>query len=195
MKTFNEINAIKKQKNLKKLTTNDLSKLSGVPVGTLNKILSFKTVSVKYETLQKLKQAVGIADEVKFTMPIKNQNFGYVKVGACTPSVRVADVGYNVAQIKSAINEAYSKGVKVLVFPELSITSFTCGDLFYQDTLLNSALNGLFDIANYSTNKDTLIFVGMPIKKDGLLYNTAVCVFNGKILDDLRKELENTNNQ
>ena len=60
MKTFNEIQAIKEQKNLKKLTTNDLSRLSGVPVGTLNKILAFKTVSVKFETLQKLKQAVGI---------------------------------------------------------------------------------------------------------------------------------------
>jgi NAD+ synthase (glutamine-hydrolysing) len=68
------------------------------------------------------------------------------------------------------------------VFPELSITAFTCGDLFYQDTLLNSALNGLFEIVEYSTNKDMLIFVGMPIKKDGLLYNVAVCVCDGKIL-------------
>ncbi len=182
MTTLNEIKSIKEQKNLKKLTTLELSNLSGVPVGTLNKILSFKTLSVKYETLQKLKQALGmLEDNVKIIFPIKD-NFGYVKVGACTPSVRVADVDYNVNQIKKGIDQAFIKKVKVLVFPELSLTAYTCGDLFYQDTLLNSAINGLYEIVDYSYGKDMLIFVGMPIMNNGLLYNVAVCVFNGKIL-------------
>ena len=85
-------------------------------------------------------------------------------------------------QIKKGIDSAYAKGVKVLVFPELSITAYTCGDLFYQDALLNSAINGLFDLVNYSCGKDMLIFVGMPIRNCGMLYNVAVCINNGNIL-------------
>ena len=182
MTTLNEIQKIKEQKNLKKLTTLQLSSLSGVPVGTLNKILSFKTPSVKYETLQKLKLAVGISDSViKTDIPLAS-NYGFVKVGAYTPNVKVADVNYNVSQIKNGISEACAKGVKVLVFPELSITAYTCGDLFFQDALLDSALNGLFDIACFCDGKDIVVFVGLPIKYNGEIYNASACIYNGEIL-------------
>ena len=181
MNTINEIKRIKEEKLAQKLTTLELSNLSGVPVGTLNKILSGKTLSVKLETLKKLQTALKMG-AVYQTESVVNTNMGYVKVGAYTPPVKVADVKFNVEEIKNGIDTAYLKGVKVLVFPELSITSYTCGDLFFQETLLSSAINGLFDIVNYSTNKDMLIFVGLPLRKDGALYNVCAGVFNGKLL-------------
>ena len=68
---------------------------------------------------------------------------GYIKVAAITPKVKVADVNYNVSEICKLIDEASAKGAKLIVFPELSITAYTCQDLFYQDTLLDKAKEGL----------------------------------------------------
>ena len=178
---YNEINKIKQEKISQKLTTLQLAELSGVPVGTLNKILSGKTLSVKVETLKKLQSALKIGG-VGITETKTGSNFGYVKVGAYTPLVKVADVKGNVEEIKKGIDEANLKNVKVLVFPELCITSYTCGDLFFQEALLSSAISGLIDIVNYSTDKDMLIFVGLPIRKDGALYNACAVICNGKLL-------------
>ena len=108
--------------------------------------------------------------------------YGFVRAGAYTPEIKVADVDFNVSAIKKGIADAYEKGVELLVFPELSITGYTAGDLFYSEVLLSEAKKGLVDIAQFSTNKNMLIFVGLPIKKDGLIYNVAAAINNGEIL-------------
>ncbi len=106
----------------------------------------------------------------------------FVKVATFTPKIRVADVDFNTQQIISAIDFADEKGVQVLTFPELSITGYTCGDLFYSDTLLDNAKKALVKIAIATENKSILVFVGLPFKVDGLIYNVCAGVSGGMIL-------------
>ena len=107
---------------------------------------------------------------------------GFVKVAAITPDMRVADVDYNIAEICKNIGEAVEAGAKVLVFPELTITGYTCGDLFFQDALLKSAEEGLRKIVEYTKGKDALIFVGLPFVHAGKLYNVAAALNDGELL-------------
>lgn len=107
---------------------------------------------------------------------------GFVKVAAITPDMRVADVDYNTAEICKNIGEAVEAGAKVLVFPELAITGYTCGDLFFQDALLKSAEEGLRKIVEYTKGKDALIFVGLPFVHAGKLYNVAAALNDGELL-------------
>ena len=108
--------------------------------------------------------------------------YGYIKAGACSPEIKVADVAYNVDSIKKCMDKARFERVELLVFPELCITGYTCGDLFYQDTLLGSALAGLKAVADYSAGKTLFMFVGLPFKKGNLIYNVAAAVCGGKVL-------------
>lgn len=107
---------------------------------------------------------------------------GFVKVAAITPDMRVADVVYNTEEICRRMEEAVEAGAKVLVFPELAITGYTCGDLFFQDALLNSAEEGLRTIIESSKGKDALVFVGLPFSHAGKLYNVAAAVNDGELL-------------
>ena len=107
---------------------------------------------------------------------------GFVKVAAVTPDLRVADVVYNTEKICEAITEVYEEGAKVIVFPELSLTGYTCSDLFAQDILLKKVRIALGEIAAYSKGKKALIFVGAPIAVEGKLYNTAATFHDGKLL-------------
>ncbi|MBR5952922.1 MAG: NAD(+) synthase [Pseudobutyrivibrio sp.] len=106
---------------------------------------------------------------------------GFIKVAAITPNVKVADVDYNCQEIVKSIQEAAEKDAKVMVFPELSITGYTCQDLFLQDALLEAAKCGLKTIKNYSRNIDGIIFVGLPLDFNGKLYNVAAAISRGKI--------------
>lgn len=107
---------------------------------------------------------------------------GFIKVAAATPKVQVADVKYNVEQIKLLMDEAIGKKVAVTVFPELCITGYTCGELFLQDVLLKGAISGLQELVEYSTAKAGLFFFGMPLRIGAELYNVAVAVSDGDIL-------------
>lgn len=107
---------------------------------------------------------------------------GFVKVAAVTPNMRVADVEYNVNEICRMIDETTEQGAKVIAFPELCITGYTCGDLFSQEILLREAKQGLYQIAEYTKEKDALIFVGVPYEVAGKLYNTAAALNHGKVL-------------
>ncbi len=107
---------------------------------------------------------------------------GFVKVAAVTPDIRVADVAFNKDQIISKLTEAAEEGAKVIVFPELCITGYTCSDLFLQDVLLEEARKGIVEIAKATESIDTLVFVGAPLTVDGELYNVAVSMNRGKIL-------------
>ena len=107
---------------------------------------------------------------------------GCIKVAAATPDIRVADVDYNKGQIIKQMDEAAEAGAKIIVFPELCITGYTCSDLFLQDILLNSAKKALVEIAEHTKNLDALVFVGVPIAVGGELYNVAAALNHGNIL-------------
>lgn len=107
---------------------------------------------------------------------------GFVKVAAGTHKVLVGDVKSNVASLLALISDAQKLGVKVLTTPELGITGYTIGDLVYFDKLLSDALEGINYICNATKGIDMLIFVGMPLQKEGRIYNTAAAIYQGKIL-------------
>ena len=107
---------------------------------------------------------------------------GFIKVAALTPKVTVADTQANRKEICRLMDEAEAKGAKILVFPELCITGYTCGDLFYQQVLLREAKKELIAIAKYTQRKDYLAFVGLPLEYNGKLYNVAAAVTQGKVL-------------
>lgn len=107
---------------------------------------------------------------------------GFVKVAAVTPKIKVADPQYNAEQIMKCLQEAYEKKAKVIVFPELCLTGYTCGDLFLQENLLEEALRQLVELADYTDGHDSLVFVGLPFEKDGKLYNVAAALQDGMIL-------------
>ncbi|MCD8158682.1 MAG: NAD(+) synthase [Clostridiales bacterium] len=108
--------------------------------------------------------------------------YGYVRCAAVSPKVKVADTVYNTCQIIKEVEKADKKGVFGLVFPELCITGYTCGDLFLQRTLLEGALDGLFKIKEASTELTPVIIVSLPFAFKGCLYNTAAVICGGEIL-------------
>ena len=107
---------------------------------------------------------------------------GFIKVAAVTPEVKVADPVYNAEQICKGIDEASAKGAKIIVFPELSLTGYTCQDLFLQETLLEGAFMGLRYIVEYSDGIDAVIFVGLPFVKGNKLYNVAAVINCGELI-------------
>ena len=107
---------------------------------------------------------------------------GFVKVAAVTPELKVADIKFNISKICSYIDEAAKSDNKIIVFPELCITGYTCQDLFLQDRLIETARDALLMIASYTKAIDALIIVGLPLEIFGKLYNVAAIVNRGKIL-------------
>lgn len=107
---------------------------------------------------------------------------GYIKVAAVTPHVRVADPVYNGRKICEKIDEAMAEGAAVTVFPELCITGYTCGDLFWQELLLKKAREQLLEIADHTAGKSGLVFVGLPLTHNGKLYNVAAAISGGQVL-------------
>ena len=107
---------------------------------------------------------------------------GILNVAAATPEIRVADCAYNAGQIIELMKQAAEQGVQVLVLPELCLTGSTCGDLFWQETLLEGAAAGLNRILEETAGLDVLAAVGLPVAEDGQLYNCAVLIKGGKVL-------------
>ncbi len=114
--------------------------------------------------------------------------YGFVKVAAATPKVEVANPKHNRKQITKLIDMAKEQNVEVLVFPELCITGYTCGDLFLQEALISSSKEELMKIVDYTKNSDMVIAVGMPFTNKNKLYNVAVIIQNGKILAIIPKK-------
>lgn len=114
-------------------------------------------------------------------------NDGFIKVAAVTPEVTVADTQKNAKIICDDILQATALGAKIIVFPELCLTGYTCADLFYHDVLLKNALRALSDVVSCSIGADALIFVGCPLRHFGKLYNCSVAINNGKILGAVPK--------
>ena len=112
---------------------------------------------------------------------------GFIKVGAAVPEVHVAAPKKNAEEICRLIDRAYAEGVKVLTFPELSVTGYTCGDLFLTDALLDGAEDALELIRQHTAGKKMLVFVGCPLRVKDVLYNCAVAVNDGTILSAIPK--------
>jgi NAD+ synthase (glutamine-hydrolysing) len=109
-------------------------------------------------------------------------NDGFLRVACATPEIKVCDVGYNTGNILSIINKAEEQGVKLVTFPELCVTGYTCGDLFLQKALQEAAANALIKIADETANLDIIIIVGLPFAWGNALYNVAAILKSGKIL-------------
>ena len=109
-------------------------------------------------------------------------NYGFVKVAAAIPHVKVADCFYNIQQIEGLLRQAAQKDVQIIAFPELSITSYTCMDLFSQEILLRNAEKALLDLVNATADLDLLAIVGCPLVSDNQLINAAVVFQRGEIL-------------
>lgn len=106
---------------------------------------------------------------------------GFIKVAACTPEIQVADVDFNVDKIISQLEKCREEGVKVAVFPELCITGYTCQDLFFQNALLDKAMEGVVNIAKTTADSDMLVAVGVPVRANGKLYNCAAVIQDGEV--------------
>ena len=191
------VQRIKKYKQMFSITSEELSKKSKIPLGTLNKILSSSTKSIKTETLAAIASGLGVtvSDLVgkekrgeTYTATVSEPILSYCKVAAVTPEIKVGDVEKNTKAIIDAIEEYSIKRVKILVFPELCLSGYTASDLFYMDTLLKACEKSLVKIADNTVNCDTLVFVGSPLKRNGKLYNCAVAICKGKILGVVPKK-------
>ena len=99
--------------------------------------------------------------------------FGFVRVAAATPAVRVADPAGNVRAIETCIREAAANGAAVIAFPELAVTGYTCGDLFKDRALMAAAEKSLFDLIDRTKKLDILCAVGMPVPSGGALEGQA----------------------
>ena len=108
-------------------------------------------------------------------------NYGFVRVATATPQVKVADCDYNTTEILKMVNEAEQNNVSIVVFPELCITAYTCGDLFLQRILLEEAEKSLQLICDATKGLSVIAIVGMPLEISHRLYNTAVVVCDGLV--------------
>lgn len=106
----------------------------------------------------------------------------FIKVAAACPMTRVADIDYNLENILICLDEAYKNGAKSIVFPELTITSYTCSDLFMQYSLLEKANLAIEKLIKKSAGLDMLIAIGAPLSFKNVLFNCAYIIFDGKLL-------------
>lgn len=120
---------------------------------------------------------------------------GYVRVAAASPALRVADVRGNVREISVAVRDAAREHCQLILFPELGITGYSCGDLFYQSTLLSEARASLEIIAELSRQTSISIVVGLPLLLEGRIYNCAAFVSDGAILGIVPKTYLPTTNE
>lgn len=107
---------------------------------------------------------------------------GFIKCAAAGLSIKVADPVYNGERVLEKITECLGEGAKIIAFPELCLTGYTCNDLFLQEQLLQAAKEQLLRIRDFSAGKDALIFAGLPFEYRGKLYNVAAAIWNGRIL-------------
>ena len=114
--------------------------------------------------------------------------YGFVKVAAVSPKLKVADVKFNTKAIKEEIAKYQKENVEILVFPELSLCGYTCNDLFFQSLLQEECMEGLRSLTEFSKGIPMLIFVGLPVVYEGKLYNCAAAICDGQVLGVIPKK-------
>ena len=110
------------------------------------------------------------------------KEYGFIRIGTITPKLKVADVEFNTNELIKEIKNATTNKVSIVLTPELSLTGYTCADLFQQNILLEECINNLNKLLEETKNLDIISIIGMPIKHENKLYNTAVVIKEGKIL-------------
>ena len=108
--------------------------------------------------------------------------YGFIKAAAASPALRVGDIPFNLKSVEDCFDAAENQGANLLVLPELHLTGYTCGDLFYSDLLLDSAASALGALRDYTAGKRCLLVVGLPLRLGGKLYNCAAVVQDGAVL-------------
>ena len=111
-----------------------------------------------------------------------NKKYGYIRVAACVPELKVANVSFNTEEIIKEIGFLDKEGVQIVTFPELCLTGYTCADLFSQDILIEQSLVGLEKILNETSKYDIISIIGIPIVCDNQLFNCAVVINRGEVL-------------
>ena len=109
-------------------------------------------------------------------------NYGFVRVGVGIPLVKVADPQANVEEIMQLVLQSVNQGVEILLTPELSLTGYTCQDLFHQQMLIDEAEVALLKLMDFTRSMDTIIVVGLPVPFEGRLLNCAAVLQKGKLL-------------
>lgn len=122
-------------------------------------------------------------------------NNGFVRVAAAVPELRVADCAFNVSKIIEQMQQAETEKVQVICFPELSVTGYTCADLFFQQRLLVDAEKALSDLQMASFSTSVVVIVGMPVRVENQLFNTAVVLQGGHVLGVVPKTHLPNNNE
>ena len=110
-----------------------------------------------------------------------NENYGFIRIGAAVPELKVADCGFNTEKIIELMVKSVEQKIYLTVFPELCITGYTCGDLFQQSLLLKEALNSLKKIIKASSGLENVFIIGLPLIIDQQLYNCAATIQNGRV--------------
>ena len=108
-------------------------------------------------------------------------NLGFMRVASARPEVRVGDIDFNIERIKSVVEKADREKVAIMAFPELSVTGYTCADLFFQSNLLEHALTGIKRLMDFSRDVSTAFVVGFPLRENNNLYNCAALISGGKL--------------
>lgn len=116
------------------------------------------------------------------------KNLGFYKIAVASLDLKVGNTEFNAEKIKEAMTTAHNNGAKVLLTPELSICGYTCGDLFFQQSLLISSMKALHQVAKHSAGMDMAVVVGMPVSVNFKLFNCAVVIKNGEIIGTVPKE-------
>ncbi len=109
------------------------------------------------------------------------RELGMIRVAAVSPALKVADVAFNLAAIEEATLQAADQGVQLIVFPELALTGYSCGDLFYQQSLLENVRDGLKTLTALSEQTGMILIAGAPVRQSGRLFNAAVVMSHGRI--------------
>ncbi len=110
------------------------------------------------------------------------KEYGYVRVATFMPKLTLMDVSSNKKEIIKGINKAYREGASIILTPELSLTGYTCGDLFLNEKIINDSYHALLEIVDETTNLDIISIIGLPIRYDNMLFNAAAVISRGKIL-------------
>ena len=115
--------------------------------------------------------------------------YGFIKVGTAIPAVRVVDVQYNTEQIEALLTQAEEAGIEIIVFPELSLTGYTCQDLFRQRSLLETIDAAVTHLLQSTLQKDVIAIVGAPLEVGNLLLNCAIVVRSQDLSAQLQRIL------
>lgn len=180
-----KLNDAKKQQGV---TLKQLAERSGLSLGTVNKIMSGALHDIKTDKLQKLANALGIYAETLFESAAPTETadtswLGLTKIACISPEIRVADCDFNAQKIVESALRCANDGAQVIVFPELCLTGYTCGDLFLQNVLVSSALRNLQKICAQLAHVNAVVVVGLPVCDNAAkLYNAAAVLFGGEIL-------------